>query len=277
MSKREVQFHSGNRVLRGELYVTRRKSAPAILVCHAMHAEGFRWLPLYTTFAERASERGFACLLFDFRGCGRSEGEFDYGWGEQEDARAAFEFLLSQEETDSTCAFIVGRSLGGTVALYSLMRDPRAKGFALWATPPDHRLNVKQFIIKRYGRFRYLLFCILSYVDQLHDVTKAMRIEVFGLTLRLRDLRRKLMALNTGKLLSSSEHPPILLLIGDGDEYVTLREAENFQKSLRKEGFSLSILRTGHTFKGAEDEAISITLGWFEGLLKSRIHSSPSA
>ena len=277
MSKREVQFSSGNLVLRGELYLTDRKSAPAILVCHAMHAEGFRWLPLYRLFAERAAEHGFACLLFDFRGCGKSEGEFDYGWGEQEDARAAFEFLLAQEEIDSTCAFIVGRSLGGTVALYSLLGDPRAKGFALWATPPDHRLNVRQFIVQRYGRLRYLLFYILSYIDQFHDVTRAMKIEVFGLTLRLKDLRRKLMALNSGKLLSNIEHPPILLLIGDRDEYVALREAENFQKSLRKEGFSLSILRTGHTFKGAEDEAISITLGWFEGLLRSRVHPSPSS
>lgn len=270
MKKQEVQFQSGSLVLRGELYMTDRKPAPAILVCHAMHAQGFRWLPLYRSFAEKASERGFACLLFDFRGCGTSEGEFDYGWGEQGDARAAFGFLLSRQDVDSKRAFVVGRSLGGTVALYSLIHDPRAKGFALWATPPDHDQNVRNFIAKRYGTLRYLLFFILSYIDQFHDVTRTMKIELFGLKLRLKDLRGKLMTLNGAQLLSEIEHPPILLLIGDKDEYVTLREAEDFGKSISGTGRRLVVFKTGHTFKGVEGNVVSVTLDWFEELLKSQ-------
>jgi pimeloyl-ACP methyl ester carboxylesterase len=267
--KQEAQFHSGNLLLRGELYLPDRERAPAILVCHAMQAEGFRWLPLYESFAEKACERGFACLLFDFRGCGRSEGKFDYGWGEQEDARNAFDFLLSRKEVDPREAFAVGRSLGGTIALYSLARDPRVKGFALWATPPDHYTNIRNFILRRYGRLRYLSFLVLSYLDRF-AAGKVFRIELFGLTLRLKDLRRKSMALHGAQLLSEIEHVPVLLLIGDKDEYVTTDEIKEFEKAIGGKVRCQTLADTGHTFKGAEDLAIEATLRWFEELKKER-------
>jgi len=270
MKKLEVEFHSGNLLLRGELYLPNRQEAPGILLSHAMHAEGFRWLPLYRSFAEKASEHGFACLLFDFRGCGRSEGQFDYGWREQDDARAAFEFLLSQKEVDSGGAFVVGRSLGGTIALYALARDRRVKGFALWATPPDHYSNIRDFIVKRNGRFRYALFLALSYLDRSHNAAKPMRVELFGLRMRLGDLRRKTMALRGVKLLSKLQHAPILLIVGDQDEYVTLREIAEFEKSVGETARSVVLAGTGHTFKGAEGQIIEATLAWFEELLKER-------
>jgi len=264
----EVEFHSRSLVLRGALYLPDRQPAPGILVCHAMHAEGFRWLPLYRSFAEKAAARGFACLLFDLRGCGRSEGQFDYGWGEQEDARAAFEFLLDRKEVDPNGAFVVGRSLGGTIALYALACDHTVKGFALWATTPNHHRNIRNFIVKRGGRFRYSLFLVLSYLDTLHEFGKATRIELFGLRLRLKDLRHKMMTLNGAQLLSKIEHAPVLLLIGDKDEYVGLREIQEFQKGIGGKVRSITLVGTGHTFKGAESLAIGATLEWFEELQK---------
>lgn len=270
LKKQEVQFKSGNLILRGEFYLPVREPAPGILMCHAMHAGGFRWLPLYRLFAKRAAERGFACLLFDLRGCGMSDGKFDYGWSEQQDAHAAFEFLLSQKQVTSTSGFVVGRSLGGTVVIYSLIGDPRVKGFALWATPPDQHENIKNFIVKRYGRIGYFGFRFLSVIDRFHDVTRAMRIELFGLKLRLKDLHTKLMALSAASLLSRREHPPILLLIGDKDEYVSLREAELFAQSI-PDGKQLLVLHdTGHTFKGLEEKTVSITLDWFDQLSRSK-------
>jgi alpha/beta superfamily hydrolase len=267
MKKEEVQFRSDGLLLRGELYLSDRASAPGILVCHAMHAQGFRWLPLYRLFAEMAAKRGFSCLLFDFRGCGMSEGQFDYGWGEQRDARVAFEFLQSRKEVDPTSAFLVGRSLGGTVAIYSLLQDPRVKGCALWATPPDHGQNIKNFIVKRRGKVGYLLFLLLSGVDMFHDVTGLMRLDVFGLKLRLKDLRRKMIPLRPSQLLAGKNHPPILFLIGDKDEYVTMSETMNFERSVAERKRLTVLSGTGHTFKGEEEKAVSVTLDWFEELL----------
>lgn len=269
MIKQEVQFQSGNLTLRGKLYLPEREPAPGILVCHAMHAGGFRWLPLYRIFAEKAAGRGFACLLFDFRGCGLSEGEFDYGLGEQQDARAALEFLSSRREVDSTGAFVVGRSLGGTTAIYSFIDDQRVMGYALWATPPDQRQNIRNFVVKRHGEFGYFAFLLLSSIDRFHNVTGAMRLDIFGLRLRLKDLRGKLMALNASRILTRRNHPPILLVIGDRDEFVTLLEEKNFEKSILGKGQLIVLPETGHTFKGAEEQVTSLTLNWFEGLLNS--------
>jgi pimeloyl-ACP methyl ester carboxylesterase len=268
--KVDVEFHSGSLLLQGELYLPDRQKAPGILVCHAMHSEGFRWLPLYRSFAEAATERGFACLLFDFRGCGRSEGRFDYGWGEQEDARAAFQFLQNRKEVDAKVAFVVGRSLGGTIALYALARDERVKAFTLWATPPDHYKNIRNFIVRRYGRLRYLSFLLLSHIDSLHDLGKATTIELFGLRLRLRDLRRKTMALHGTQLLTANEHAPVLLLIGDKDEYVTPKEIQEFEKAVGGKVRSQTLTKTGHTFKDAEGLVASTTLEWFEEQLKAQ-------
>lgn len=267
MKKEEVQFRSGDFVLRGELYMPDRTPAPGILVCHAMHSQGFRWLPLYRLFAEVAAKRGFSCLLFDFRGCGMSEGTFDYGFGEQQDARVAFEFLLSRKEVDASMAFLLGRSLGGTVVIYSLLQDPRVKGCALWATPPDHHQNLKNFVVKRHGRIGYLLFLLLSTIDRFHNVTGLMTLDVFGLKLRLKDLRGKMMQLRPSKLLAAKNHPPILLLIGGKDEYVGMSEARNFERSVPERLRLIVLANTGHTFKEEEEKAVSTTLDWFEELL----------
>jgi len=265
----EVQFQSDNLLLRGELHLPERKNCPGILMCHAMHSEGFRWLSLYRTFARKATERGFACLLFDFRGCGMSEGEFDYGWGEQRDAKSALEFLLNRKEVNATSAFIVGRSLGGTISIYSLVDDPRIKGYALWATPPDHYQNIKTFIEKRRGKLGYAFFVFLSIIDKFHDATRVMKIELFGLNLRPKDVRGKLMSLSGARLLSRKNHSPILLAIGDKDDYVTLAEEKRYEKSILGRRRLVVLPETGHTFKGAEEKVSSMTLDWFEELQSS--------
>ena len=266
MKIEEVQFQSDNLTLRGELYLPERERCRSILVCHAMHAEGFRWLPLYRTFAKKAAERGFTCLLFDFRGCGMSDGEFDYGLGEQRDAKAALEFLLSREQVDPTSAFLVGRSLGGTVAIYSLVDDPRVKGYALWATPPDHYQNIKRFIEKRRGKLGYALFLLLCITDRIQNVTRVMKLDLFGIRLRPKDVHSKLMALSGARLLTKKNHPPILLLIGDEDDYVSLSEAKSYEESIPRRKRMVVLPGTGHTFKGAEEKVSLLTLDWFEGL-----------
>jgi len=270
MKMKETQFHSGNLLLRGELYLPERALSPGILVCHAMHRQGFRWLPLYRVFAQKAAERGFACLLFDFRGCGLSEGTFDYGWGEQHDTKAAFEFLLTQTQVDATSIFLAGRSLGGTIALYSLVDDSRVKGYALWATPPDHQQNIKRFIERTWGKLGYAFFLLLSHADRFCNVTRVMKLHLFGLNMRPNDVRRKLMALSGARLISRRSHPPILLLIGEEDDFVSLSEARSYEKSILGRKRLIVLPETGHTFKGAEEKIASITLDWFDELLGSR-------
>ncbi len=267
MKMKEVEFKSEDLTLRGELYQPERTDAPGILVCHAMHGQGFRWIPVYRNFAQKAAQAGFACLLFDFRGCGMSEGTFDYGWGEQEDAKAALNFLLRQEQVDASQAYAVGRSLGGTIALYSLIDDPRVKGYALWATPPDHKRTIENFIVKTRGRIGYGFFILLSTLDRFFNVTK---FDLWGLKMRPRDVRWKLMSLSGSRLIAHTNHPPILIIVGDEDDFVSLAEERDYEKTISGNGRLVVLKGTGHTFKGAEEQVASITIDWFCDLQNSR-------
>ena len=68
------------------------------------------------TAATRAlAEQGFATLRFNFRGVGASEGSYDGGRGEIDDARAAVAWL--RERTAPAAICLGGYSFGSIVAL----------------------------------------------------------------------------------------------------------------------------------------------------------------
>ena len=73
--------------------------------------------------AEALFEAGLPTLRFNFRGVGRSEGEWSGGPGEEEDAAAAIGFLL---DLYPGCRLLLGGfSFGAGVALAQAARDPR--------------------------------------------------------------------------------------------------------------------------------------------------------
>ena len=66
---------------------------------------------LYKTFVQR----GFATLRFNFRGVGKSQGEFDNGVGELSDAAAALDWIQSfhlEAETTWVAGFSFGSLIG---------------------------------------------------------------------------------------------------------------------------------------------------------------------
>ena len=78
--------------------------------------------------------RGFAVLRFNFRGVGRSEGEFDNGIGELSDAAAALDWVQAfHPEASST--WIAGFSFGAWIGMQLLMRRPEVRGF-ISVSPP---------------------------------------------------------------------------------------------------------------------------------------------
>lgn len=85
---------------------------------------------LYHTFAKR----GFSCLRFNFRGVGRSQGEYARGEGELSDAASALDWLQTYNENASGC-WIAGFSFGAWIAMQLLMRRPEIVGFVAVAPP----------------------------------------------------------------------------------------------------------------------------------------------
>jgi alpha/beta superfamily hydrolase len=79
-------------------------------------------------------KRGFSTLRFNFRGVGRSQGEFDGGIGELADAATALDWLQTTNPTATQC-WVAGYSFGAWVSMQLLMRRPETDGF-ISVSPP---------------------------------------------------------------------------------------------------------------------------------------------
>jgi alpha/beta superfamily hydrolase len=77
---------------------------------------------------------GFTVLRFNFRGVGKSQGEYDQGIGELSDAAAALDYLQAMNPNAKHC-WVAGFSFGAWIGMQLLMRRPEISGFVS-ASPP---------------------------------------------------------------------------------------------------------------------------------------------
>ena len=75
-------------------------------------------------------------LRFNFRGVGRSQGEFDSGVGELADAATALDWLQTSNPAASQC-WVAGFNFGAWVGMQLLMRRPETDGF-ISVSPPTN-------------------------------------------------------------------------------------------------------------------------------------------
>lgn len=258
----EVNFQSHDAKIAGLLYIPDSTPSPGLVFCHGMSKWGFRKSSLYRRFIESSCRSGYASLIFDFRGSGNSSGSFDYGFKERVDVKAAIKYLSSREEVISDKIFVVGHSLGGIMATYAIRNETRVKGLALWSTPPKEYYTIKNFIINQKGLLSYIGFVILSYLDRVVHLKNA-DMKIFGIPLRLRLVRKKFMTLSAGDMLLIMPPRPTLVIIGDSDEYVTLREAKMLFSSIKGTKKFIALPQTNHSFENREKEVIDKTLAWF--------------
>ncbi|MFN7177046.1 MAG: alpha/beta hydrolase [Thermaurantiacus sp.] len=133
----EVIFPGPEGRLHGRYQPSPRPRAPLAIILHP-HPQGGGTmnnaivLMLYNMFVKR----GFATLRFNFRGVGRSEGEFDNGVGELSDAASALDWLQSIN-AESPQTWVAGFSFGAWIGMQLLMRRPEVRGFISIAPPAN--------------------------------------------------------------------------------------------------------------------------------------------
>ncbi len=203
-------------------------------------------------------------LVFDFRGVGRSTGTFDYGMGEQEDVRSALNYLASRPEAAPNSVFVVGHSLGGAVSLYALQNETRVKGLVLWSTPKNHNYNVRKFIKRMHGTLGLYRFLIVSRIDRILSISRSHKLEVYGIDLRPRYVREKLMKLNECDAASKLQNTPLLVVIGERDVIVGMDEAQEIYRCANEPKTLVIINSADHIYKGKEQQLISKTIEWIE-------------
>jgi uncharacterized protein len=113
MKKQAVEFKVKGETLRGTFYIPDVKLPPAVIIFHGSGGTGETLIPL----AENLAKNGIFSFHFNFRGCGRSEGNFlEQTIGDALlDAKTAFKLLLEQE-IDKDRIGVCGSSFGGDIA-----------------------------------------------------------------------------------------------------------------------------------------------------------------
>ena len=118
-------------------YPSRRDNAPIALVLHPhpLHGGSMNNKIVYNVF-QSFKRRGFSVLRFNFRGVGRSQGEYDHGQGELSDAATALDWLQAKNHEPGQC-WIVGFSFGAWISMQLLMRRPEVAGFISISPPAN--------------------------------------------------------------------------------------------------------------------------------------------
>ena len=131
----EVIFNGPDGRLEGRYHQSKKPGAPIAIVLHPhpLHGGNMNNRVVFIMF-NNFVERGFSVLRFNFRGVGRSQGEFDNGVGELSDAAYAFDWM-QQFNSNSPFCWIGGYSFGALISMQLMMRRPEIEGFVSISPP----------------------------------------------------------------------------------------------------------------------------------------------
>lgn len=133
MKEQSVVFPSGGLRLVGVLSIPDGEGPfAAVVVCHP-HPQygGNMHNQVVVAVCQALDRRGIASLRFNFRGAGGSQGRHDEGIGEQDDVRAALDFLVAQDPINPTRVGLCGYSFGAAVALWVALKEERFAALSL--------------------------------------------------------------------------------------------------------------------------------------------------
>jgi len=129
---RSVSFESSGLRLDGDLRLPAASGGgqlPGVIVC-----SGYQGLKDIhpARFARTLVPAGFACLGFDYRGFGKSEGQVGRLVPQEqvEDTIAAVDFMTSLPEVDPARVGLVGWGLGGGIVIAAAAAEPRVRAVA---------------------------------------------------------------------------------------------------------------------------------------------------
>jgi len=125
----EVIFPGPDGRIEGRYHPQKAKDAPIAIVLHP-HPQfgGTMNNKVVYNLHYAFYNMGFTVLRFNFRGVGRSQGEYDQGVGELSDAAAALDYLQHLNPNAKHC-WVAGFSFGSWIGMQLLMRRPEISGF----------------------------------------------------------------------------------------------------------------------------------------------------
>lgn len=231
---------------------------PAVVVCPGFGGNKCGKFRLFVTLGKELAKRGIAVLRFDYRGAGDSEGEFQDMTleGKISDALTCLDFLAQDPQIDATRLGLLGRSLGGAIAVLAARRYPSIKSLALWA--PIFKSDPWRKLWEAYqadpqGLSKQEIFRLIP--------TAMPNLEFVNQFFQL-DLARELKEL---------QQVPLLHIHGEQDRIVEIEHAQDYKRI--REGLGLTrfvrLPHSDHDFSDFNEQttAIQETCDWYQKTL----------
>ena len=138
----EIIFNGADGRLEGRYHHSETPRAPIAVILHPHPQHGGTMnnkvvYNLYYIFVRR----GFSVLRFNFRGVGRSQGEFDNGLGELSDAASALDWLQSVNPNAPAC-WVAGFSFGAWIVAIITASNSAVSSVSPRYTPSRRTLSL---------------------------------------------------------------------------------------------------------------------------------------
>ncbi len=223
---------------------------PAVCLCHGIPAVPYNPDEKggYPELAARFCRAGFAALVFNFRGCGPSQGNIDMpGW--TCDLEAAVEFLYMLPEVDRSKIYLLGSSGGAAASIYAAAHDKRVSAVATLACPAEFDFMADGYTAESLiARFREI--GIIKDADFPPSVKKWL--DGFKTVAPIE---------HVGKL----SPKPLLLVHGDSDDVVPVEHAERLYAKAGQPKEKIILPGAGHRLR-QDERAIGAVMSWLQKL-----------
>lgn len=232
---------------------------PAIVICPGFAGNKCGKFRMFVTLAKELAKQGIAVLRFDYRGAGDSEGEFSDITleGKISDTLKCLDFLAHDPQMDASRLGILGRSLGGAIAVLAARRFEIIRSLVLWAP------------VFRSDPWRELWESFKS--NQKLDPTKQAILRNLPANIPNVEFLSQFFKLDLQHELEGLKQIPLLHIHGEQDHVVKIEHARDFEKArigLDNTRF-IQLPKSDHDFSEACEQNIAIqeTCLWYQHTL----------
>jgi uncharacterized protein len=249
MPSEKISWKSDGLEIRGEIYLPSDPTGPlpTLILCHGIPAKAK--VPDdrgYSLLAERFSRAGFLVLIFNFRGAGVSEGDFDLlGWSR--DLEKGLNTLYLRPDVDRKRIYLMGFSGGGAVSIFVAAQHREVAGVVSCASPADFR-----------------------------DISTARGLEEFlahardvglikdpGFPRSMEEWKKSFKTVRPIDWIDRIPPRPLLLIQGTRDDVVRVSHAHRLYEKVRGKADLCIVEGAGHRLR-VEEEAMEKALEWLK-------------
>jgi len=234
---------------------------PAIVICSGFGGNKAGKFRVFVSIAQKLAQQGIAVLRFDYRGAGDSEGEFTEMTikSQVNDVLICLDHLKKDIRIDATRLGLLGRSLGGMIAILAAAQFPALKSLALWAPVYSSTPWKKMFETFSFASEGFIKKDVLAHLPtNLPEIPGIEFLEQF-------------FNVNLHKELNQLTHIPLLHIHGKKDEFVKFEQSLDYQNACQKNQKTcfIQLPQSDHDFSLEEERslAVSKTCQWFKETL----------